>query len=87
VRPAAFCGVVGFKPSFGSIIKEGVHPFAYSLDHIGFFTRSVEDAAFAFQLLKDGSAKTAQIAIPDLKLAHAPKIALLKTRLSSALPG
>ena len=79
VRPAAFCGVVGFKPSFGSIIKEGVHPFAYSLDHIGFFTRSVEDAAFAFQLLKDGSAKTAQIAIPDLKLAHAPKIALLKT--------
>ena len=31
VRPAAFCGVVGFKPSFGTIIKEGVHPFSFSL--------------------------------------------------------
>ena len=79
VRPAAFCGVVGFKPSFGTIIKEGVHPFSFSLDHIGFFTRSVEDAAFAFQLLKDNSITTNHVGIPDLTLAQAPKIALLKT--------
>jgi Asp-tRNA(Asn)/Glu-tRNA(Gln) amidotransferase A subunit family amidase len=57
VRPAAFCGVVGFKPSFGAISKEGVHPVAFSLDHIGVFTRSVDDAAFAFQLLKDDSSE------------------------------
>ena len=53
VRPAAFCGVVGLKPSFGAINKEGVHPFSTSLDHIGFFTRSVDDAAYAYELLKN----------------------------------
>lgn len=53
VRPAAYCGIVGFKPSFGAIVRDGVHPLAQSLDHVGFLTRSVEDAAFAFGLLAD----------------------------------
>ena len=79
VRPAAFCGVVGFKPSFGAISKEGVHPVAFSLDHIGVFTRSVDDAAFAFQLLKDDSSEIQEFALVDLKLEQAPKIALIKT--------
>ena len=82
VRPAAFCGVIGFKPSFGAIIKEGVHPLSYSLDHIGFFTRSVDDVAYAFQLLKDGDAdKYADTitSLMNLKLEHSPKIALIKT--------
>lgn len=51
IRPAAFCGVVGFKPSFGAIPRVGVHPLAPSLDHVGVFTRSVEDAAYALALL------------------------------------
>ncbi|NEW86382.1 amidase [Rhodopseudomonas sp. WA056] len=55
VRPAAYCGVVGFKPSFGAIVRDGVHPLAQSLDHVGFLTRSVADAAFAFGLLADGA--------------------------------
>ncbi|UYO42298.1 amidase [Rhodopseudomonas palustris] len=55
VRPAAYCGIVGFKPSFGAIVRDGVHPLAQSLDHVGFMTRSVEDAAFAFGLLADGA--------------------------------
>lgn len=45
IRPAAFCGVVGFKPSFGLISFSGVHVFSPTLDHIGVFTRSVADAA------------------------------------------
>jgi amidase len=47
IRPAAYCGVVGYKPSFGAVPREGVHPLAGSLDHVGFFTRSAADAAAA----------------------------------------
>lgn len=79
VRPAAFCGVVGFKPSFAAISKEGAHPLSYALDHIGFFTRSVEDAAYAFQMLKDESDNAKYTAILDLKLDQTPSIALIKT--------
>ena len=45
IRPAAFCGVYGFKPTFGMIPRTGVLPHARSLDTIGVFARSVEDAA------------------------------------------
>ncbi len=50
VRPAAFNGVVGYKASFGAVSRDGAHPLSGSLDHIGFFTRSVADAAAAFAL-------------------------------------
>ena len=43
LRPASFCGVCGFKPSFGLISMEGVLPFAPSLDTLGFFTESAAD--------------------------------------------
>src|SRR5688572_3854211 len=45
IRPAAFCGVAGFKPTHGRIPVSGVMPFAPTLDTIGVFTRSVADAA------------------------------------------
>src|SRR6201996_4663516 len=51
VRPAAFNGVVGFKPSYGAIPRSGVHPLSPSLDHLGFFTRRVDGAAFALSKL------------------------------------
>ena len=44
-RPAAFCGVVGFKPTYGRVSRTGVLPLAPSLDHVGVLTRSVRDAA------------------------------------------
>lgn len=43
--PAACCDVVGFKPSYGSVDLSGVVPLAWSIDHIGAFGRSVDDAA------------------------------------------
>ena len=55
IRPAAFCGVVGFKPSYGAIPRTGVHPLAPALDHVGVFTRSVGDAAYAVALLAGAS--------------------------------
>ena len=51
VRPAAFCGVVGFKPTYDRISREGVIPLSPSLDHIGFFTPDVETAKHAASVL------------------------------------
>jgi Asp-tRNA(Asn)/Glu-tRNA(Gln) amidotransferase A subunit family amidase len=44
IRPAAFCGVVGFKPTYERISREGVIPLSPALDHVGFFTSDVEMA-------------------------------------------
>ncbi|MGI9144974.1 MAG: amidase, partial [Chloroflexota bacterium] len=43
LRPAAYNGVVGFKPTYGRVSKMGVFPLAWSLDHVGILSRSVED--------------------------------------------
>ena len=43
--PAALCGIVGMKPTFGRVSKTGVFPLAWSLDHVGPMTRTVEDNA------------------------------------------
>jgi len=55
VRPAAFNGVVGFKPSFGATPRTGVHPLSPSLDHVGFFARKVDDVALALALIGGSS--------------------------------
>jgi Asp-tRNA(Asn)/Glu-tRNA(Gln) amidotransferase A subunit family amidase len=55
IRPAAFNGVIGFKPSYGSIPRTGVHPLSPSLDHLGFFARRVDDVAHALSLLAGAS--------------------------------
>ncbi len=44
-QPAACCGIVGFKPTYDAVSREGVHALAWSLDHIGPITRNVQDAA------------------------------------------
>ncbi|HTJ92923.1 MAG TPA: amidase family protein, partial [Pararobbsia sp.] len=50
VRPAAYCGVTGFKPSHGRLSTKGVHPLSRSLDHLGFFAKRVETVALAYAL-------------------------------------
>jgi len=54
-EPAALCGVVGLKPSYGLLSTQGVIPLSPSLDHLGLFTRSVEDAALVLDALTEGS--------------------------------
>ncbi len=52
-RPAAFCGITGFKPSFGRISTYGVIPFSHSVDHIGFFTQDMEGSEIIASILCD----------------------------------
>jgi len=50
-EPAAFCGIVGLKPTYGRVSNRGVIPLSWSLDHIGPMTRSVTDLAIALQTI------------------------------------
>ena len=94
IRPASFCGVVGYKASFGAVPRRGVHPVSGSLDHIGFFTRSVADARYAFNLLRNTVIDEEDaIVIPELQskiLSEAldnakPRVAVLKTPFDDLL--
>lgn len=51
-KPAAYCGIVGYKPTYGMISRYGLFPFASSLDHCGVLTRNVEDAAIVVDNMK-----------------------------------
>ncbi|MDB5797666.1 MAG: putative amidase [Paucimonas sp.] len=51
VRPAAYCGIVGYKPTHGTLPLAGIKPLAPSLDTVGLLARSVDDAAFVIAAL------------------------------------
>ena len=51
-KPAAFCGIVGYKPTYGMISRYGLFPFASSLDTLGVLTRNVRDAAIVVDAMK-----------------------------------
>ncbi len=68
LRPAAYCGVVGLKGTHGLVPVAGVVPLAWSLDHVGVFTRSVADAALALGVLAGRALAPEPIAAPRLAL-------------------
>ena len=50
-KPASYCNIVGFKPTYGRISRYGIIPYSSSLDHVGTFTRTVKDAALSLEVL------------------------------------
>ena len=73
IRPAAYCGIVGYKPTLGAIPFDGVNLFSETLDTLGTFTRSVADAAMLAAPLAVAGAIDAQPAL----LANVPRLAYL----------
>jgi Asp-tRNA(Asn)/Glu-tRNA(Gln) amidotransferase A subunit family amidase len=74
IRPASFCGVVGFKPTYGELPATGVKPCAESLDTVGLIARSVADIAYVRRALLPDDRQVAQHAQPS-----APKVGLCRT--------
>jgi amidase len=74
IRPGAYCGCVAYKPSFGLINRAGVKPLADSLDTVGVFARTVEDAAFFAGVLAERPALR-RLAGPPA----APRLGLYRT--------
>jgi len=72
IRPAAFCGVVGMKPTYDLLSRDGVYPLAWSLDHVGFFVRSVRDASLVLGAL------TGNVMSPIKTSARPPRVGLFK---------
>jgi len=56
-NPATCCGIVGMKPTYGAISRRGVFPLAFSLDHLGPMTRTVEDNAILYQAIAGHDAR------------------------------
>jgi Asp-tRNA(Asn)/Glu-tRNA(Gln) amidotransferase A subunit family amidase len=88
IRPAAFCGVVGFKPTHGLIPRSGALLLSRTLDHVGVFARTIEDAALLAEVMTgydEGDPDTRPVATPPLAAISAeqpplpPRFAFVKT--------
>ena len=88
IRPASYCGVVGYKPSYGLISRNGVLRTSYALDHVGVFGKTVEDVALLAKVLikKDSyDPSTVHYSAEDMldvcrkKLLFEPKFIFYKT--------
>jgi aspartyl-tRNA(Asn)/glutamyl-tRNA(Gln) amidotransferase subunit A len=86
--PASYCGIVGFKPTYGRVSKRGVVPLSWTLDHVGPLSRTVEDAAILLSVIAsydELDPSTAAVPVADYSRAceeHASKLRLGIPRIS-----
>ncbi len=92
LRPAAYCGVVGLKPTYGRVSRRDVMPLAWSLDHVGPIARSVADVALTLQAIAGhdpADPGSARRAVPNFRAAlgvraRPPRLGLLPEFLERA---
>ena len=89
-QPAAYCGVVGMKPTYGRVSRYGLGAYASSLDQIGPITQNVEDAAILYNIISGSDPKDSTNAQRDDKVSIEPnkqrklKVAILPSYLKEA---
>lgn len=86
-QPAAFCGIVGLKPTYGLVSTRGVIPLSWAFDHVGPLTRTVADAAIVLQAIAgyDPAEPTSrQMHIPDYSAALRDKVSALRVGVARA---
>ncbi len=86
--PAACCGVVGFKPTYGLVSTQGVIPLSWSLDHVGPITQTVEDAALLMDVLADSSQGSYESGLYEARQqdrAHGLRLGMVKAHFLESL--
>lgn len=89
-QPAAFCGIVGMKPTYGRVSRYGLGAYASSFDQIGPLTQNVEDAAILYDIISGSDAKDSTNAqkddkvVPHLNAARKLTIAVLPKYIEDA---
>lgn len=75
IRPASFCGVFGYKPTYGDVNTAGLKPGAWSLDTVGVFARNVPDVALLASVLsgRDLTLRSAELMKPKIGLCRTPQ--------------
>lgn len=73
-QPADFCGIIGFKPGYGTISRFGLIAYASSFDQIGIFGKNVEDVKILLQIMSAYDAKDSTMNIEPIKVANEKKI-------------
>ena len=89
-QPAALCGVIGFKPTYGRVSRYGLVAFGSSLDQIGVLSRRVSDAAAVMQVIAGRDphdATTADVPVPDYSAELNENVKGLRIGVSRALLG
>ncbi|MEM1292834.1 MAG: amidase [Cyanobacteria bacterium P01_H01_bin.162] len=81
LRPAAYCGIFGFKPSFERISRHGVMPVSTDLDHVGIFARCLNDIRLVFEVLVDHqpTLPESEASLRSANQAQPPRLAWVKT--------
>jgi Asp-tRNA(Asn)/Glu-tRNA(Gln) amidotransferase A subunit family amidase len=86
VRPASFCGAVGFKPTYDRISREGVIPLSQTMDHIGFFTNEIESAErIAASLINDWDINKKENMTPVIGIPEGPYLELAGDEMGNIL--
>jgi aspartyl-tRNA(Asn)/glutamyl-tRNA(Gln) amidotransferase subunit A len=89
-QPAAYCGIVGMKPTYGRVSRYGLGAYASSLDQIGPMTQNVEDAAILYDIISGSDKKDSTNAqlddkvVPNLNPERKLKIAVLPKYIENA---